>query len=73
VTANAKPLVITTSIVAGAGVLLLAVAVIRLTVFHSPGAGADIGASLAGTLGVLLLLLGAGLGLGAYVRHRRAR
>ncbi|MCI2420018.1 hypothetical protein MOQ72_21455 [Saccharopolyspora sp. K220] len=61
------------SIVAGAGVLLLAVAVIRLTVFHTPGAGADIGAGMAGALGVLLLLIGAGLGLGTYVTHRRGK
>ncbi len=70
---NAKPLAIAGTAVAGVGVLLLAFTVVRLTAIHAPGTGADIGAGLAGMLGVLLLLMGAGLGLGAYLTHRRAQ
>lgn len=62
------------AVVAGLGVALLALAVISGTVLHSPEEGADIGGGLAGLLGLLLLLIGAGLGIGWLVsRHRGGR
>lgn len=61
------------AVVAGLGALLLLVAFLALTVFRTPGGGADIGAGIVLNLGILLFLIGAGLGIGAYVPHRRSK
>lgn len=69
---NVKSLAIAAAAIAGLGALLVIYLIIRV-VFHTPGTGANIGAGLAGMLGVLLLLVAAGLALGSYINHRRTR
>lgn len=69
---NSKSLAIAAAAIAGLGALLVIYLIISI-VFQAPGTGANIGAGLAGMLGVLLLLVAAGLALGSYVNHRRAR
>lgn len=58
------------AIVSGLGVVLLAFAVLSGTVLHGPEEGADIGGGLVGLLGFVLLLVGAGLGVGWLVARR---
>lgn len=69
---NAKSLAIAAAAIAGLGALLVIYLIISI-IFHTPGTGANIGAGLAGMLGVLLLLVAAGLALGSYFNHRRTR
>lgn len=63
----------TAAIVFAVGVVLLVFAVISGTVLHGPEDGADIGGGLAGLLGVVLLLVAAGMGIGQLVAGRRGR
>lgn len=67
---NVKSLAIAAAAIAALGALLVIYLIISI-IFHTPGTGANIGAGLAGMLGVLLLLVAAGLALGSYVNHRR--
>ncbi len=69
---HAKSLAIAAAAIAGLGALLV-IYLVTSMIFHTPGTGANIGAGLAGMLGVLLLLVAAGLALGSYANHRRAR
>lgn len=67
---EARSLGTAAAIAGGVGVLLLALAVVSGTVLHEPGEGADIGGGIAGLLGILLILLGTGLGIGAAAARR---